>query len=59
MKTTCSRRAGSSGAFNVQTRIDTTHACDGEKAKRAIAVMPAFIDDAVKLYTAMTGEAWE
>ena len=50
---------GEQWSLYVQTRIDTTHACDGEKAKRAIAVMPAFIGDAVKLYTAMTGEAWE
>ena len=43
----------------VRTRVDTTHDYDGEKAKRAIEAMPAFIDDAIKLYTAMTGEAWE
>ena len=43
----------------VQTRIDTSHDYDGEKAAKAIGVMPAFIDDAIRLYTAMTGEPWE
>ena len=43
----------------VQTRIDTTHGYDREKAANAIAVMPKFISDAIKLYGAMTGEPWE
>ena len=43
----------------VRTRIDTTHDYDEEKAARAIGVATGFIDDAIRLYTAMTGEAWE
>ena len=43
----------------IQTRIDTTHDYDGEKAANAIALMPEFIDDAIDLYSAMTGEPWE
>ena len=43
----------------IQTRIDTTHDYDREKAANAIAVMPEFIDDAIELYTTMTGEDWE
>ena len=43
----------------VQTRIDTTHDYDGEKAANAIALMPEFISDAISLYSAMTGEPWE
>ena len=43
----------------VQTRIDTTHDYDREKAASAIGLMPEFIGDAIKLYTAMTGELWE
>ncbi len=43
----------------VRTRIDTTHDYDEEKAARAIDVTIGFIDDAIRLYTAMTGEAWE
>ncbi len=40
----------------VQTRIDTTHDYDREKAANAIAIMPAFLDDAIRLYSALTGE---
>ena len=43
----------------IRTRIDTTHDYDEGKAARAIGVMSDFIDDATRLYTAMTGEAWE
>ena len=43
----------------VQTRIDTTHDYDGNKAANAIALMPAFIDDAIALYGEMTGERWQ
>ena len=43
----------------VQTRIDTTHDYDGEKAANAIALMPEFISDAISLYSAMTEEPWE
>ena len=43
----------------VQTRIDTTHDYDGEKAANAISLMPEFIGDAIDLYSAVTGEPWE
>ena len=43
----------------IQTRIDTTHDYDREKAANAIAVMPEFVSDAVQLFGALTGEAWE
>ena len=45
--------------FYIRVRIGTTHDYDEGKAARAIGVIPDFIDDAVRLYTAMTGEAWE
>ena len=41
-----------------QTRIDTTHDYDGDKAVNAIKLMPSFIDDAIALYARMTGEDW-
>ena len=40
-------------------RVDTTHDYDGEKAKACLAIMPDFIDDAIGLYQAMSGETWE
>ena len=43
----------------VQARIDTTHDYDGEKAAKAIEIMPEFIADAIGLCSAMTGEQWE
>ncbi len=43
----------------VETRISTTHDYDGEKAAEAVALMPEFIADAIRLHTAMTGEPWE
>ena len=43
----------------MRTRIDTTHDYDQQKAARAISVMTDFIDDATRLYVAMTDEAWE
>ena len=43
----------------IRTRIDTTHDYNREKAANAIATMPEFISDTIKLYTAMTGEPWE
>ena len=43
----------------VRARIDTTHDYNREKAANAIALMPAFISDAIELYSAMTGEPWE
>ena len=43
----------------IRTRIDTTHDYNREKAANAIATMPEFISDTIKLYTAMTGETWK
>ena len=43
----------------IRTRIDTTRDYSREKAASAIATMPEFISDTIKLYTAMTGEGWE
>ena len=42
-----------------QTRIDTSHDYDKMKAAGAISIMPAFIGDATKLCSVMTGEPWE
>ena len=50
---------GERWAFYVRTRIDTTHDYDGEKAARALTVIPEFVRDTVDLYTAMTGEPWK
>lgn len=38
------------------TRIDTSHDYDGEKAKAALALMGEFIEDAIGLYQTMSGE---
>lgn len=43
----------------VQTRIDTSHDYDGQKAAKALEVMPEFIADAIALYRTITGEPWE
>lgn len=43
----------------VQTRIDTTHDYDGEKAAQAIDMISRFIPDAIRLYEEMTGEIWK
>lgn len=40
------------------SRIGTAHDYDGEKAKAALALMAAFIKDAVALYETISGEAW-
>ncbi|MGI9277005.1 MAG: nucleotidyltransferase substrate binding protein [Endozoicomonas sp.] len=40
------------------TRIDTSHDYDGEKAKAALALMEEFIGDAIGLYQTMSGENW-
>ena len=43
----------------VETRISTSHDYSQKKAAEAIRIMPDFIDDAIRLYTAMTGEPWQ
>ncbi|MBF0142936.1 MAG: nucleotidyltransferase substrate binding protein [Magnetococcales bacterium] len=40
-------------------RIGTTHDYSGDKAVQALAVMEAFIADALGLYRTMTGTPWE
>ena len=40
------------------TRINTSHDYDGEKAKAALALMGDFIRDAIDLYQKMSGEDW-
>ena len=42
-----------------QARIDTSHDYDGEKAIACLALIPDFIDDAIALYRAVSGEPWE
>lgn len=42
-----------------QTRVDTTHDYDEEKAANAIKIMPEFVSDAIRLYGALTRETWE
>ena len=50
---------GAQWELYVQTRIDTTHDYDREKAAKAIALMPDFIADAIRLHSTLTGELWE
>ena len=40
------------------TRINTSHDYDGEKAKAALVLMDEFIRDAIDLYQKMSGESW-
>ena len=42
-----------------QARIDTSHDYSGEKAKRALEQVGSFIEDAIRLYETMSGEAWK
>ncbi len=42
-----------------EARINTSHDYDGEKAKDCLALMSAFIDDAISLYKTITEQAWE
>lgn len=44
----------------VDTRVNTTHRYDEEKALQAVStIVPQFISDAIDLYTTMTQELWE
>ena len=43
----------------VQIRIDTSHDYSGEKMKKALRHMGAFIDEAVKVYETMTEKKWQ
>lgn len=40
-------------------RIGASHDYSGEKANEALAVMAAFIIDAIGLYRTMTGTSWD
>ena len=39
-------------------RTDTSHDCDGGKARACLKLVPDFIGDAIDLHGAMTGRAW-
>ena len=39
-------------------RVQTAHDYDGLKAASTLALMPAFLADAVALYQTLTGESW-
>jgi len=41
------------------TRVNTAHDYNKEKAAECLAIMQAFIDDAVDLYQTMTENTWE
>ena len=43
----------------VDARIDTAHDYSSEEARRALAIVGDFMDDAIGLYQTMTGETWE
>lgn len=40
-------------------RVDTAHACSGEKARAALGIVGDFIEDAAGLYRTMSGRSWE
>ena len=40
-------------------RVGTSHDYDGQKAQACLALVPAFIDDAIGLYQTMSGATWE
>ena len=41
-----------------EARVQTAHDYDGLKAASTLALMPAFLGDAVALYQTLTGESW-
>ncbi len=41
-----------------KARINTSHDYDGEKAKACLMLVPSYIDDAIALFTSMSGEKW-
>lgn len=41
------------------TRINTAHDYDKQKADECLAVLNNFIDDAIGLYQTMTGQTWQ
>ena len=42
-----------------EARVQTAHDYDGLKAASTLALMPAFLADAVALYQTLTGESWD
>ena len=40
-------------------RVDTAHACSGEKARAALEIVGGFIGDATALYRTMSGRSWK
>lgn len=40
-------------------RVGTSHDYDGAKAQACLALVPDFIDDAIRLHQTMSGELWE
>ena len=42
-----------------EARVQTAHDYDGLKAASTLALMPAFVADAVALYQTLTGESWD
>ena len=62
------RLAHENGLFDVpvaqwfryaEARIGTAHDYDGAKAQACLALVPDFIDDAIKLYETMSAASWE
>ncbi len=41
-----------------EARVSTAHDYSGEKAKAVLALVPAFLEDATRLYSKMSGQAW-
>ena len=39
-------------------RTNTSHDYDGEKAKACLSLVPGFIDESIRLYRTLSGEAW-
>ena len=44
---------------HADARIGTAHDYDGLKAQACLAVVPVFIDDAIRLYQLMSSELWK
>lgn len=42
-----------------KARTETSHDCDGEKAKACLGLVPDFIVDGIEPYRTMSGESWD
>ena len=51
--------AGERWQLYAQTRIDTTHIYDAERAAAAVSLISIFIADAIDLYNVISGEPWQ